>query len=280
MTDSYDPPGRVVGVDFSADRKRAGRKIWIAEGVVENDRLRVTECRQVADRFDVSPGRDRSLPAVTRFLASLPSETAVGVDAPFGLPEDVVAADDWPAFVREFPDWVQDPVDFRNRCRARASLHDGDDGTEVRRETEEPLGALCPYDIRLRAQTFYWIRDVLRPLVLTADVSVLPMQSLGRDRPTLLEVYPAGTLDRLDAHETKYKADSEEARTRRRENLDELVAAGVSLDDGVRAVAIEEANGDALDAVVAAVATYQNTVDPTNLQTDDPTRSLEGHIYV
>lgn len=274
--DAYDPPSRVFGVDFSADRERAGEKIWIAEAVVDDD-LRVVDCRPAVDYLDVDRRREAAIPAVTRFLAGLDA-AAVGLDFPFSLPAEVVAADGWPEFLRRLPGWADDPTDMARECESRAELCE--DETEVLRATEAPLGALCPYNLRLRAQTFYGQRDVLRPLVLADAARAVPMQPPAPGRPTLLEVYPAGTLKRLGAHDLRYKGDGEDAHERRATNLDALSAAGATVEAAVHDRALTDDAGDALDAVVAAVAAHEHATDPTDLRTDDGTRLLEGHVYV
>ena len=275
--DDYDPPERVFGVDFSADRERAGEKILIAEARVD-DGLRVVDCSRVPDRLDAGRRRESAIPALTRFLGGLDGDAAAGLDFPFSLPADVVAVDDWTEFLRRFPAWADDPEDMARTSEARASLN-GDDGHPMR-ATEEPLGAMSPCNLRLRAGTFYGIRDVLRPLVLSGRVRVPPMQSPSSDHPSLLEVYPAGTLDDLDGHRTRYKASGEEPRERRAANLDLLVGDGVEVTEEVRERVLADEDGDALDAVIAAFAAAQNAVDPSNLRIDDGRRLLEGHIYV
>lgn len=276
---THDAPAHIFGVDFSADRDRAGEELWIAEAVVENG-LRVVDAAPATERLDVEPGRSATLPALTRFLARRDGKTATGVDFPFGLPSEVVAADEWTEFLREFPSWADDPADLARESETRAALNGGGDATELLRATEEPLGALSPYNERLRTETFYGIRDVLRPLVLADAVRAVPMQTPTNARPTLLEVYPTGTLERLDAHDLMYVGDGDDARERRAANVDLLSTAGVTLEDEVHDRALSDDDGDALDAVVAAVATYQHTRTPSDLLTDHRTRILEGHIYV
>lgn len=274
-----EPPTRVYGVDFSADRERAGEAMWIAEGVVENG-LHVVETAPATDRLGVDRSRERVLPALTRFLGKRGEGTATGLDFPFGLPNRVTAADSWPEFLRQFPSWADDPGDLSRESELRARLNGGGDATELLRATEEPLGAVSPYNEQLRTETFYGIRDVLRPLVLADVVRAVPMQEVASDRPILLEVYPTGTLERLDAHDLRYVGDGDDARDRRAANIHLLETAGVTIDDCVRDRALNDDDGDALDAVVAAVATYQHTRSCADLKTDDRTRSLEGHIYV
>lgn len=277
---SYTPPDRVLGVDFSAARRDAGENVWIAE-LDCTDRPRILDCAPAVDWFDCGPDRDATLRAVTHYLANLDPATATGLDFPFALPRAVVVEPDWETFLRHFPDWFDGPTDLQRRCQSRANLVDGDQ-VQCTRATEDEVSGLSPYNLRLRAQTFYGIRDLLRPLVLADAVRAVPMQSLDPDRPMLLEVYPAATLDRLDTvtHREGYKNDSDEARRRRESNVEAVEAEGVELPDVTRDLLLADDDGDALDAVLAAVATWRNTADPSNLTIEDERRQIEGHIYV
>jgi hypothetical protein len=273
----YDPPGAVYGVVLDADRGRAGRRTWLAE--LDADRPAVVGVDRATERLDAGRERDALLPTVARFLGTRPAGTAAGLDVPFGLPAEVVAADAWPELVRQLPSWADDPPDLAREAEARASI--GTDAADLRRETEEPLGALSPYSPQLRAETFYGLRDVLRPLALSGAARAAPMQSPRPDRPTLLEVYPAGTVDRLGGEPTRRPADGEaDARERRATNLDAVADAGVAVEADVRERCLADDEGRALNAVVAAVAAFQHSRDPADLTTDDERRSLEGHIYV
>jgi len=274
----YRPPERIVGVDFSGDARAAGRKIWLAEATIEGDGVRVRDCAPVADRLDVSAAREESIPALTRFLASLPESAAVGLDFPFGLPREVVPAASWSAFLRAFPGWFDSPDALRRRCRERAAVA-GESG-QLFRATDEHLGALSPWNLRLRTQTFFGIRDVLRPLALAAAVRAAPMQAPEPDRPTLLEVYPAATLAELDCDATGYKDGGEAARERRADLVDRLGDEGVDLADEMRETVVEDDAGDALDSVLAAFAAARNAADPANLHTTHERLRVEGYVYV
>lgn len=301
---SFSPPSRVYGVDFSGAQD-AGRNIWLAEGVVENapadadddstrsrdtededsnseslTGLSIRDCRPATEWFDRSADRDVILATLTSFLADLLSSTAVGLDFPFGLPALLVTVDDWETFLVQFPSDYSSPDDLRARCTDRAELVGDGSKTKLFRTTDVPLAALSPYDLRLQSQTFYGIRDVLRPLTMANAVRVHPMQSPASDKPSLLEVYPAGTLDDLGLHHTKYKDGTEAGRDRRREILDGLTAHGVAIADEVRERAVADDGGDALDAIVAAVGAYRNTRDAATLTTDDDLTAIEGYIYV
>jgi len=274
----YRPPNRIVGVDFSGDARRAGRKIWLAEAVVEDDGLRIVDCAPATDRLDADPVREAAIPALTRYLGSLPATTAVGLDFPFGLPEEVVPAASWREFLRAFPSWFESPDALARRSRERAAVA-GESG-QLFRATDEQLGALSPWNLRLRTQTFYGVRDVLRPLVLVDAVRAAPMLVPAPERPTLLEVYPAGTLDELGCDATGYKDGSEAARDHRADLLGRLESGGVTVDDDLREPILDDDDGDALDAVLAAFAAARNTADPNNLHTADDRIGVEGYVYV
>ena len=277
---AYTPPDRVFGVDFSG-AKDAGKKVWVAE-IDATETPRLVGCAPATERFDVEADRVSTHRALTQYVGSLAGDAAVGFDFPFALPETVVSAENWVRFLREFPGQFASPAELQRRCQSRAELADGDRVQHVR-ATEESVGALSPYNHRLKKQTFYGIRDVLRPLVLTDAVRVVPMQSLSPDRPTVLETYPAAALDSLDGetHRHGYKEANEDGRERRAANLDALEAeAALTLSEDVREALLDDTDADGLDAVLAAFATWRNTADPTNLDIDDAQYDAEGYIYV
>ncbi|SFL02037.1 Protein of unknown function [Halogranum rubrum] len=287
---AFEPPTRVYGVDFSGAAD-AGHSIWVSEGVVDDVEvdedegltgrgLRIVDCRPATEWFDESADREEILPALAAFLGELGGGVAVGLDFPFGLPNQLVNVDTWETFLYRFPGCFSSPDDLRQRCTERAELLGDGQKSQLFRATDKPLSALSPYDLRLQSQTFYGIRDVLRPLVISDSVRVHPMQRPSPEKPSLLEVYPAGVLDELGLHHTKYKDGSEEGRTRREEILTGLADAGITIDGDVRQRAITDDDGDALDAIVAAVGTYRNTRDPSTLYTTDECRAIEGYIYV
>jgi hypothetical protein len=288
---AFEPPARVYGVDFSG-AEDAGHALWLAEGIVDGaacdggdvfdgDGFRIVDCRPATEWFDQSADREESHRALTAFLGGLGGGAAVGLDFPFGLPAPLVGVDNWETFLHQFPGSFSSPEELRRRCTERAELlGDGGQKTKLFRATDEPLSALSPYDLRLQAQTFYGIRDVLRPLVATDLVRVHPMQRPHPEKPSLLEVYPAGVLDDLGLLNTKYKEASESGRARREEILAGLHDSGVVVDDDVWTRVVEDDGGDALDAVAAAVGTYRNTRDPHTLSTTDECPTIEGYIYV
>lgn len=258
----------VHGIDFSG-ASDAGRKVWIASGTVEDGELHLQRCRSAATLFGTTD-REATHEALVDFLRD-GGPTTVGLDAPFSLPGELVDADSWEAFVRGFDDRFDDPEEFRETCLERT------DDENRRRDADERVGGLCPYDIRVHKQTFYAIRDVLEPLL--DDVSVLPMHDTGAKR-TLLEVYPTAVLEQFALFAEGYKESSDRGARRRGRNFDGLErCTGVEYADreSLRETVVENSGGDALDAILAAYAAYDNAVtdDPLDVEYDE----VEGYVY-
>lgn len=269
------------GIDFSGARQ-AGHDIWIAEATATADALRVADCRSAADRFGVA----ERAPCLGRLTEFCREATAVGLDFPFGVPAVIHGAETWEDSLEWVTTVAYDAEAFQSACRSRAREATGGDRADIRRETDGPVGALCPYTNHVRAMTFYGIRDLLAPLARTDAVAVRPMQepanadaATATDATSLCEVYPAGTLASLDLPAREYKDADDHARDRRREIVDGLAdQTPLEFTDGVRGVLVDDAGGDALDSVVAALGTYRAW--QTDFETDRSYDNSEGYIYV
>jgi len=205
----------------------------------------------------------------------------VGVDASFGLPRPVLpdriaATDDWQESVR----WVAEAYADVDALAAQADWKDharesDADGVELKRRTDGPTGANSPYSFITRYQTFHAMRDLLAPVL--DSVSVEPMVS--GDGPTLIEVYPAATLRDLDLPDRKYKEPGAESREKRERILAGLCEWGVALPGKFEERILGDADGDALDSLVAAVATVRAVESGFAVEEGryDP---VEGYIYL
>jgi len=262
------------GIDFSGARQ-AGHDIWLAEATADGDGLYVEDCVSAADRFGVA----ERAPCLGTLCAFLRDAELVGMDFPFGVPAAVHDCDTW----EESLEWVAtvatDVDGFEQACVARTD-GDGSDRTYLLRETDGPVGAKSPYHWLVAGQTFHGIRDVLAPLARTESVCVQPMQSAeDPGAATLLEVYPAATLATCSLPAREYKDDDGPARERRADIVDGLEAeTPLELPTRVRSRLVDDAGGDALDAVVAALATY--CAWRADFEPDREWNTVEGHIYV
>jgi len=260
----------VVGIDFSGAQD-AGKKIWIAEGTVSSGTLKLSQCNQASDIFD----RTDKMPVFKRlvdWINSLGAAT-VGIDFPFGVPKVVAnamfQANSWTKFVNR-PLWSGlNPDQFRKQCQNLCK-------SEVR-DTDAVHRADCPHSQRIYKQTFHGIRDILRPL-LNRNVSVAPMANNGD--PTILETYPSATLAREDslfAARYKHSSSPRNRLTRNVQALSGIQDLDVSTIPDSKI--IDNRGGDALDSIIAALATFR-AVNNSNPFRVNPQTPIEGHHYV
>lgn len=286
-----DRPETVYGVDFSGARD-AERNVWIAGGPLSDDGLEIETLGTAKSVLagDVS-GQAETHAALVDWLRERES-AVVGLDFSFGLPSTLLDAiddppADWRAFVDAFPPVdCSDPDAFEKWGKERT--RDATDGEHafLKRETDAPIGASSPYGFIGSTITFHGIRDVLAPIVRGSDggeaaATVAPMQGTAFEAPlTLLETYPAGVLDRLGLCRQNYKGGSDAERRRRERNLDGLLTAtDLTVDDADRETVVGNTGGDALDAVVAAAATFRALGSDLRVD-DDRYDEREGYIYV
>lgn len=293
-------PRRVFGVDFSAALD-AGSHIWLCRGHPGADGVRI----ESVDPIDVLPGgatdRDEALRALVQKIVESP-RSAWGFDFSFGLPLPVAtsfgldgAAPALSALL-EAVAGCADAEEFRQRCVDVA------DGAELRRRTDDEAATpFSPYNLRIFKQTFHGMTNVLRPLRGRGEIAVLPFDRLPEATGSaakrlpfhhaasgraphiyLLEVCPASVLTALQFPSQGYKGAGEENRQRRQELLLRLVDDGLVRPAGrdLRNRIIGNENGDALDAVLAAVGAWRGYrgVDHTALRAD-PVYAAEGFVY-
>lgn len=267
---------KVYGIDFSG-AKNAGRKIWISEGAITGHRLLIENCRRLADLPVVRVDRDQAFRYLREFIKGKGS-AAFGFDFPFGLPMILVKDNSWVTFVMRFPHHYRSPEDFHRHCHKAAN------GLEIKRFTDGVAKApLCPYNIRLYRQTFFGIRDILYPLVRDKIACVLPMQRPLKAKPWILEICPASTLKKESLY-YRYKGRGDSGLIARKMILDQIITKGirVNLSAEIRNIAIGDTHGDALDSIIAAIATFRAL--NTSYEIKDPSKRevymREGYIYI
>ena len=295
----FVPPETVYGIDFGVGATDAGRSTWLVELDASGDTPHVVACDPLADRLDCSPARDTALPALTDFVGSL-GDAAVGFDFPFGLPAPLLPdrVSDWRAFLAWFaretsdPDGsFPDPDGLSDWGTARARESTDGERAYLPRETDQATSAQCAYGFIGKYPTYYGLRDLLVPLVHDPPaprVTVTPAMDHGRadggasERPLLLETYPAAIHETRAVYRESYKESTAEARDRRVANRDALLGdVDATTDDRVCERIADDTDGDALDALAAAVAAYANTRDADGLSPTDVTERerIEARIY-
>lgn len=261
---------RILGVDFSGARD-AGNKIWIAEGRKVGGAFRLQSCLPAA----ALPGGGKQpvvAIAALRQLILCDPDTIVGCDFPFSLPASQLGAKSWTAFVAGFQDRFADPTVFYERFHAKAGDREVKRHTDIAEKT--PFNS---YNLRIHRQTWWGITHLLYPLTHAEAVVVRPQQQLCAGKPILIEVCPACSLKRIDCY-APYKGATAKHRQARVRILDRLIDSGLlsAPSQVLRKLILENPGGDALDAVVGAVAAATANLD----RESDAIEYLEGRVYV
>lgn len=272
MEPQISPPRRVHGVDFSG-AQNAGKLIWVASCLIDGDSLRVEDCRPAAEL--PRSGRDlgRALTALRDFIAES-RDCVFGLDFPFGLPRSLIQDEDWESFIRSFPNSYPSAGEFKRACFEAAGRK------ELKRLTDcESRTPFSPYNLRLYKQTYFGIRDVLTPLVLSGQVRVLPMQRPESGKAWVLEICPASTLERrqLPLSFKGSKPGRYESRLRILQAIESTTP--LSIGDSSRLRVLEDRGGDALDSIIAACAVFAALPNLAHLGREKPDYALEGYVY-
>lgn len=266
---------RVAGVDFSGARQ-AGTKIWVSDGHVEGRKLFVRRLVRADALSGGARDRQAALSALGTFVASDP-DLIVGCDFPFSLPKRLLQGRSWQDWLVGLMAGYADAEGFRDACRALAGRK------EWRRATDhEAKTPFCPYNLRLYRQTYWGTKGLLAPLVASDRAVVLPMMADEPGKPAIIETCPASVLKRWygPRGNVGYKEPGAKCAARREEIVVCLKNEGVDINASDARKAVETANGDPLDALLAAYATWNASRDLGNLQpragSDD---ALEARVF-
>lgn len=264
-------PKRVLGVDFSGAND-AGRKIWIAECKRgRGNRLTLVDLRRACDLDNADADPATAIAALAEHIVKQP-DTIAGCDFPFSLPKMHIGKAGWSPFASAFRRRFADPDAFRNWAMQRA------EGREIRRpcdrDAKTPFNS---YNLRIYRQTWWGIAHLLNPLAVSGRAVVHPFQPLpAKPHPIVIEACPACLLKRIHFYPS-YKGRTGKHRLERKAILQKLVGLGLltaPLPPVERAL-LDNTGGDALDAVIAAIATAHADV------TAEPSADerIEGVIY-
>ena len=264
---------RVLGVDFSGARD-AGNKIWIAEGTLTETGIEIISCRRARDLAGGTIERYGALRALTAHLATQVDAIA-GLDFPFSLPPSLIREESWEEFVRGFAARYPTPEEFRDDCTRRA------EGRELKRRTDvEARVPFSAYNLRLYRQTYWGIRDVIRPLITEHAARVIPIQTPRAGAPIIAEICPASTLKRLGLYGS-YKGRGQKLRDARGSIIDGLVDRALLRRPrrSIMSNLLDDTGGDALDAVIAAACAAGVAVDPAAMRPRDDLDRIEARVY-
>jgi hypothetical protein len=248
---------RVIGVDFSG-AATPGKLIWIAScDLLPDASMRLTSLHSL-DELSGATERDACLRWLVDHIAGS-GRALWGMDFPFSLPVEI-AGDE-----RDQLKWVSgfegNAYDFGRVCVSRAmnlgeKLHLRRD-TDI--ETKTPFDC---YHYRIVCQTFHGMRDVLLPLRSRCGVAVVPleMRKAARADTIVVEACPGSTLKRMKLPHNRYKDPTSREVAKSKRRVREVILSGlasdVEIDRKWRAVALAQPGGDALDAIIAAVGSW------------------------
>ncbi len=254
----------IYGVDFSGARL-AGEKIWLARAHVQNETLQIEELLRADELPNSSLERDLALAALVRVLGKNPNAVA-GLDFPFSLALESVGE-------QSYSEFLNASAGFADADAFKAAF------TDARRRTDtEGKTPFSPLNHRLYRQTFHGIRNVLRPLA-QSGAAILPMMNTRPDALWLLEICPASTLKKEKLY-LSYKGKSGLQRENRATIIREIKTRfGVRTDEAMDERMIHDTEGDALDAVLAACATWRGVRDLEALKAHDERDQVEGRVY-
>lgn len=260
---------RILGIDFSG-ASDAGARIWIATAQSHDGPLVIEDCRPAMQLPGGAKAPPDALAALRAYIIA-EADTIAGCDFPFSLPLGLVEEKDWRSFALDFTRRYPTPLDFHDRC------HQATGGIETKRRTDrEDRTPFNSFNLRLYRQTWWGIGHLLAPLVARNQASVWPQMPRRVNKPTLLEVCAACSLIRLD-HYPSYKGRTPAHRKARAGILDLLIAREwlAPPKRRLRSLLLDNSGGDALDAVIGAVAV--NRADLS--RKPDRIDRLEGRVF-
>lgn len=254
----------ILGIDFSG-AALAGQKIWVAGAHCEGETLVFDQLARAADLPAGAPERDGALKALCAWIQTFEAPVC-GFDFPFSLAAPEVDAATW-------RDWVLGlPARFQEADAFRAAFEGHKRATD--RAAKTPF---APLNLRLYRQTFHGIAHVLAPL-LRGGALALPFEAPREDATWLIEICPASLL-KAERLYFSYKGKSAAQQANRARILQEVTAKfDLQLAPAMQSAAHDDAEGDALDAILAAVCA-KRALEQDDWTARGKTEQLEGRVY-
>lgn len=254
----------IIGVDFSG-AALAGRKIWVSRASLENDVLHFHELTRGADLPGASEERAQVLLALINWITTFEAPVC-GFDFPFAL-QAASIGDDWRTWLKNEVAPVEEADHFREKF------------PDARRQCDiDAKTPFSPLNKRLYRQTFYGLRDVIRPLLERGAIA-LPFDEPRPGATWLLEICPASLLKKEKLY-VSYKGRSEAQRTNRETIWDEMTGrTPFEASAEAKQVMLDDFEGDALDAILAAVCVQRVLPFPNNFAARDNLEKIEGRVY-
>jgi hypothetical protein len=254
--------GVALGVDWSGSAQ-AGKKVWAARLDFDETEARVQSLWQP---FEDEKGGAAGVAA--RFAEWLEGQTfdVAGLDFCFGVAREHVV----PSMPRTGPAalglWLEEHYGTPDAFRAVL-------GQERRRETDRASRSpFAPTNLRMYRQTYWGLRALAR-----LRLPILPWGPPGQR--VVIEILPANVAMAL-CPGCRYKGRTEDAREARRQLLDAARAScRLMVPLAAEQAILADHEGDALDAVLAALAAGAAMRQGFSGVPADAAPSAEGWIY-
>lgn len=264
----------IIGIDFSGSQ-HAGRSIWISEADA-TDGLRIVSVERADSLLGTGTRREHVLPALVEYISSK-KNAFIGIDFPFTVAQSAMFASPWRKFATSLENNFATPDELRSWCWQAAGAR------ELKRETEKVASTpFASYNLRIMYQTYFGITQVIAPLLRSGTASFPPMEQVETGKPSVIEICPSSTLKSFGQSTVGYKKSTAEGRQRR----EVLIAAAkehsavTNIKPVVEEAAIDDPKGDALDAILAAVAASRGAAQIMNGPIDLHGPIDEGHVFV
>ena len=254
-------------MDFSGAAETGGRvsKLWVAS------------CNQSS--IQLSQGLTRS--QLARKIAESPGLWVI--DFPFGIPDSLGAAlglADHATYLQ----WASAGTPTARRDLARDAAGKAGLSWSSRRQIDLHIEATWfPLFEQLYRQTLTGAAEVLGGVrTLSPSARLLPFDDASDPEavPHLIEGFPGFTIRSLGLLASGYKNNSDSARQRRSEILSALVGQGLPIPEESWQLALDDVDGDAVDALVLLLAASRSArrIDLMPPPESRQTRRLEWDV--
>ncbi len=266
---------KFFGIDYSGGLQ-AGKKIWICEADYLNDSIYIKSIYSIFHEF----GLKSRLESNSKIIEIIENneDAVIGFDFPFSLPNQALQDSNWKNFILNFKDNFSDENDFRSKMRNLFT------GKEIKRFCDiQAKTPFSPYNLRIYKQTFFGISEILKPLIILNNSTILPFDTPKEGKNLIMEVCPASLL-KIRKDEIKwpqaYKGNKDIHRKKRSEIL-KIIENYLNIeysDSTIKSKILEDPEGDALDSLLCVICSLRGLSYP-ELSIKNEFYSKEGFVY-
>jgi hypothetical protein len=273
---------KVYGVDFSG-ANQAGKNCWVAECHLGKNGLLECVSLKSLEEYCGSSDRDQALAKLVELVRGS-AHSIWGFDFPFAFPAGVLTETSWPsqfAFLKPFEnDAKKCGLEFIKLAKQHSEKR-------IRRCTEiESRTPFDSYHYHIIYQTFFGMRLLLDPIHDDKTTAILPFQypKLKDAERILVETCPSSFLKKHRLPFQKYKQTTGKTLASTQRDTRKIIFKGIDeyvrLSDDVAKICMHNLGGDALDAVLSAIATWQSIPSADHAAIAKHQRyPLEGYVF-